>query len=148
MKVVINNKFGGFGLSVAGTLKYAELKGIKVYGYTDDRYKSSDHLTREKSFTRIDDFDSMEKDPFMVFWLTVDVGKNPKELPPHDGWLENGREMERHDPALVKTVKLLGKKANGMCADLKIVETPDGVDYVIEEYDGNEHIAEKHRTWA
>jgi hypothetical protein len=29
-----------------------------------------------------------------------------------------------------------------------VVEIPDGTDYEISEYDGNEHIAEKHRTWA
>jgi hypothetical protein len=30
---------------------------------------------------------------------------------------------------------------------LEIVEIPDDVEYTIEEYDGLEHIAEKHRTW-
>lgn len=43
---------------------------------------------------------------------------------------------------------LLGDKANGSCAKLQIVDIPNGTDYTIEEYDGNEHIAEKHRTWG
>jgi len=30
---------------------------------------------------------------------------------------------------------------------LAIVEIPDDVEYTIEEYDGNEHVAEAHRTW-
>ena len=37
--------------------------------------------------------------------------------------------------------------ADGSCAKLEIVEIPDGVDWTVEEYDGNEHIAESHRTW-
>jgi len=27
------------------------------------------------------------------------------------------------------------------------VEVPDDVDWYVEEYDGLEHIAERHRTW-
>jgi len=30
---------------------------------------------------------------------------------------------------------------------LRIIEIPDGVEWQIEEYDGDEWIAEKHRTW-
>jgi hypothetical protein len=44
--------------------------------------------------------------------------------------------------------KELGDVANGFAADLKIVEIPDGVDWEIEEYDGNEWVAEVHRTWS
>lgn len=53
----------------------------------------------------------------------------------------------RHDPDLIEVVRELGDRAAGHCAELRIVEIPDGVDYQIEEYDGNEHIAEVHRTW-
>ena len=44
-------------------------------------------------------------------------------------------------------VQELGDKANGRCAELKVVEIPDGVDYQVEEYDGKEWVAETHRTW-
>ncbi len=57
------------------------------------------------------------------------------------------RSVERHDPNLIKVVEEMGKEANGSCANLKIIEIPDGLDYVIEEYDGKEWVAEKHRTW-
>lgn len=73
-------------------------------------------------------------------------------------WLKtNGLDMNLYDryddslrsnPLLVKCVEELGKKANGEFAKLRVVEIPDGVQYVIEEYDGVEHIAEKHRTWG
>jgi hypothetical protein len=32
-------------------------------------------------------------------------------------------------------------------AELKVVESPDDVEWEIEEYDGIEWIAEVHRTW-
>jgi len=56
--------------------------------------------------------------------------------------------IARDDPYLVKVVRDLGMAANGAYANLKIVEVPGGVDWEIEEYDGNEHVAEKHRVWS
>lgn len=57
------------------------------------------------------------------------------------------REIPRDDPELVQTVHELGRKADGAYAELKIVEIPDDVEWQIEEYDGREWVAEKHRTW-
>lgn len=59
-----------------------------------------------------------------------------------DNW-----DAYRADHRLVQTVRNLGPKANGGFAQLKIVTIPDGVDWTIKEYDGQEHIAEVHRTW-
>lgn len=56
-------------------------------------------------------------------------------------------EIGRDDPDLVAVVELLGEKANGHAAELKVVSIPDGVEWFIHEYDGIEHVAEKHRTW-
>ena len=58
------------------------------------------------------------------------------------------RSIERNDPQLIKVVESLGEAANGEHAELKIVEIPDGVEWTIEEYDGNESVAERHRVWA
>jgi len=55
--------------------------------------------------------------------------------------------IARDDPLLVAIVRELGADANGNYADLKIVEVPYGVDWTVEEYDGTEWVAEKHRTW-
>jgi hypothetical protein len=57
------------------------------------------------------------------------------------------RNIPRDDPYLVKIVRDLGMTANGTHANLKIVEVPPDVEWQIEEYDGNEWVAEKHRTW-
>ena len=60
----------------------------------------------------------------------------------------DNRDAVRADPRLVAAVEKIGlKESSGRCAKLGIVEIPDGVDWEIDEYDGYEHIAEKHRTW-
>ena len=56
-------------------------------------------------------------------------------------------ELERDDPILVGVVTALGEAASTKLSKLKVVEIPDDVEYTIEEYDGLEHLAEKHRTW-
>ena len=55
--------------------------------------------------------------------------------------------IKRNDPILVEIVEQLGESAGGFFSALKVVEIPDDVVWGIEEYDGNEWIAEKHRTW-
>lgn len=57
-------------------------------------------------------------------------------------------DIERDDKILVSVVEKLGEKANGGHAELKIVEIPDKIKWEIKEYDGFEHVAEKHRTWG
>jgi hypothetical protein len=58
-----------------------------------------------------------------------------------------GRDITRNNPILVEIVEQLGEAADGGFAELKVVEIPDDVQWQIEEYDGNEWVAEKHRTW-
>jgi hypothetical protein len=60
------------------------------------------------------------------------------------------RDIDRSDIDLVKIVETLGTAANGKYANLKVVEIPKDVDgnWYIEEYDGQEHVAERHRTWS
>ena len=55
--------------------------------------------------------------------------------------------IKRNDPILVEIVEQLGEAADGDYAELKVVEIPDDVQWTIEEYDGAEWVAEKHRTW-
>lgn len=58
------------------------------------------------------------------------------------------RDIPRDDPYLVKIVKDLGSSANGAHANLKIVEIPGDIEWLVQEYDGAEWVAEKHRTWG
>ena len=56
-------------------------------------------------------------------------------------------DLARDDYDLVVTVEGLGTLADGPHAALRVVEIPADVEWEIMEYDGNEHVAEKHRTW-
>jgi hypothetical protein len=63
-----------------------------------------------------------------------------------------GREFDtydvaRDDPNLLRVVLELGEASYGRFAHLEIVFVPDDVDWFIDEYDGREWVAEKHRTW-
>jgi hypothetical protein len=59
------------------------------------------------------------------------------------------RYLQRDDPVLIQVIEELGPEdASGRHAELKIVEIPADVDWILEEYDGKEWIAEKHRIWS
>lgn len=111
IKVVINREFGGFGLSDAGYVRYAELKGIKIYKKYRKHY--IEYFT-EPADPATGEFD------YEYFFYCMD--------------------FERADPLLVQTVEELGDKANGEFALLEVVSIPKGTAYRIEEYDGLESI--------
>src|SRR5690606_13148464 len=50
--------------------------------------------------------------------------------------------IERDDPAVVQVVEEMGVSANGVCASLKIITLPDGVDWEIQDYDGFETLTQ------
>ena len=52
------------------------------------------------------------------------------------------------DPVLLEIVRTMGDRANGLFAKLAIIDIPLDVDWVIQDYDGSEWIAERHRTWG
>ncbi len=79
------------------------------------------------------------------FWIASSTN-NPDEIDYKTNVLKY-YELPRHDPVLIAVVEALGEEANGDC-QLKVVDIPDGVDYIIQSGDdGSEWIAEKHRTW-
>ena len=57
-------------------------------------------------------------------------------------------DIPRDCPVLVSMVEEQGTAINGAFSDLKVVEIPDDVNWYIGEYDGLEHVAERHRTWS
>ena len=120
-RIVTNRCYGGFGLSHLGIMRYTKIKGIEIWWTEDDQISSVRH-----------------------YYTINPQGKTEEEL--EDAYWTS-REIDRDDPVLVQTVEELGDDANGDHANLKITTIPDGVDWVIGEYDGNEWVAEAHRTW-
>ncbi len=58
-------------------------------------------------------------------------------------------DVKRDDTDLIAVIEELGlDAASGQTAKLKIITIPEDVDWVIEDYDGVEWVAEKHRTWT
>lgn len=58
------------------------------------------------------------------------------------------KNIDRNDPRLVDCVETLGGSvAGGRFSVLGIIEIPDDVEWEIDDYDGLEWVAEKHRIW-
>jgi len=136
MKIVINDCYGGFGLSYEGVMRYAELKGIKLYS----EIKSSlctYYLTSPEDRI-VHDLETFNK---------LSLNERQEYNKKYSAQIFNWYLIERNDPALIQVVEELGEKSFGQHAKLSIVEIPDGVSWTIEEYDGSEWVAEEHRTW-
>ena len=136
-KVVINACHGGFGLSWAAMQKIAERKGL-VASYFD---MSPDIRMR---------LGQPEPEPDELFVNRV-VGPHAvtswKGMKDNDAFLFDSNIL-RDDPDLVAVVEDLGsEKASARFAQLAIAEVPSDAEWEIEEYDGSEWVAEKHRTW-
>lgn len=120
-KVVINSCYGGFGLSTEAFEMLLDRKGIEF------------EKVPAKYALKSKDCD---------YYRKGHVGENDHYL-----WYYEFAK-DRSDADLIAVVEHFGDKANSWASKLKIVEIPDDVDWQIEEYDGNEWVAEKHRTWS
>lgn len=130
-KVVINNCHGGFGISHAATMRYAEIKGITLFPFVRASAASKADLVP---------YDGAQARPLgMIYYFTTPDGAR--------GSLFHEDNIPRDDPALLQVVEEMGWDANTEFACLKVVEVPDDVEWEIAEYDGSEWVAEKHRTW-
>lgn len=117
MKIVINSCFGGFGLS--------KIALYELY------LKGSPLVEDVRNLTGGNYNPTDEVIPFNDFSASL-----------------SGYSYEsRCHPDLVEIVEKMGEKANDDFADLNVVEIPDGIDWIITDYDGVETIEETHRTW-
>lgn len=139
-EIVINDCFGGFGLSEEAALRYWKRKKPKKTFYI------------RKNFMGFDVWDipnPIEPDS-MARMRTYGT---PEGQAANDEWHKHSypyktRIDRRDDPDLVAVVKELGtEKASGRFACLKIVSVPANVKWYIHEYDGSEEVHEKHRIW-
>lgn len=139
MRIVINTCYGGFGLSLPALQAYANRKGLTLYFYRQTKYEHS-HGVAE--YQRI----SENEQSLFAHAHKTDHGADFSKCDADDCYYYP--DIPRDDPDLIAVVEAMGKSADGECAKLKIVEIPDGVEFGIDEYDGIEHVAEKHRTWS
>ena len=145
MKVAYNSCFGGFGLSPLAETQYREKKGITLTWYEGvGGYPY-------KSYKKISDLSIVTEKGRSVFSLTAsnkdlgdEVGKIPSDNYFYESWYDSGN---RSDPDLIEIIERLGEKANGHCADLSIKEIPDGSEFEITEYDGNEDVVPPRMSW-
>jgi len=149
MKVVINDCFGGFNLSHKAVMRYAELKGINLYPWIDNISKKvygdratldNPHICIHYTTVPEDEYQKAEEEESKK---PISRGRYNKT----NDYYFSERDINRTDPLLIKVIKEMGNDANGHCAELKIINIPDDVEWEIEEYDGSEWVAEKHRTW-
>lgn len=148
-EIVINNCFGGFGLSHKAVMRYAELKGIKLYPFFDDITKKvyGGRATLDNPEVMVS-YALVPEDEFKK----VEAEEQAKPISPERFEKSNAlyfseREIERTDPILIQVIRGLRGKANSRFSELKIIKIPNDVEWEIEEYDGSEWVAEKHRTW-
>ena len=142
--VVINACYGGFSLSHEATLRYLELCGRPVWP-EDNKFSS---LTGPTYWLVPPDGDRVSSGT-PENWHEM----TPAERQAHNQKWEDQtfypRDVARDDPYLVQVINELGsEKASGRHAQLKVLDIPADVEWEIEEYDGSEWVAEKHRTWS
>jgi len=135
MEVVINDCYGGFDLSHEAVMRYGELVGVKIYSFVWGRdNKGSLDTDNLIPYNPVAD-----KDPFLVHYYT-----SPER---EEGTYFDTHNIKRTDPILIQVIKELGQSADSKFSELKVIDVPDDVEWAIEEYDGIEWIAEKHRVW-
>ena len=145
-KVAINICYGGFSLSNMAYEKLIEW-GIPVCNYKEPKRnenglyekETDDEVIYDRELTLLGEDESNDK--LYHFYKDADNSLFGRYW---DTWT---RENRTH-PLVIRVIEELGEAANGRCAELKVVEIPDNVEYYIDEYDGIEHVAEKHRTWG
>jgi hypothetical protein len=122
-KVVINKRYGGFGLSDEAFIEWCRRKNYQV-AILDPEWPS--------------------------YWAvpTAPFSDTPAivETLPDESFYTG--DISRGDADLVAIVEEWAGRADGQYSSLKVVEIPDDVEWEIEEYDGREWIAEAHRTWS
>lgn len=135
MKVVINTCFGGFGLSPEALLELWDAGVTDIGTLATEWFKNGGMKVELNRWRK---YKTAKKKPNV--WNITVFSPDEKYVLYYGGILRDNEE-------LVRVVEKLGDKANGDAAELSVVDIPDDVKWEISNYDGKEHIAERHRAW-
>ena len=141
--VVINARHGGFGLSPEAIRRYLEIRGLQYWTQPNERFGSLIGPT----YWLVPP-EQQIKEPTAETWHAMTLAERQQHNQRWSQYTFHDRDLDRDDPILVQVVREMGGEASGSHAELKIVEIPADVEWQIEEYDGQEWVAEKHRTWS
>lgn len=141
-KVILNKCFGGFDVSPKAYQLYAMYKGYShLYKYLPTSYLNN------ATYKLVDLFD----EHFVCFYVTKYFGKEiSKNDISKEDWEKHILYLgadNREDDILIKVVEELGDEASGKFGELIVVEIPDDLDYVIDDYDGIETLHARVETW-
>lgn len=128
-KIVINTCYGGFGVSTEAAYFIAERKNVQPV--VEEEFDGSQHCRAYipgRPYSQVPAFMTTE------LWNEAEI--------------MHFSDLDRTDPDLIAAVESLGDLVNTPHSRLKIVEVPDDVVWDIAEYDGDEWVAEQHRTWS
>lgn len=146
-KVILNKCYGYFSVSGVGYAKYCEKIGKPCFMYKMSFDQDLDKVTYTKKNIyedRVGIFDI-----FLTKYIG-DVTTRPNSLI-HDKDIQDAiidlDSDHREDPILIEVVEELGEDANDWCSQLKVVEIPDDLDYVIDNNDGIETLHQRVQTW-
>ena len=138
--VVINTQHGGFGLSAEGIKRYLEITSTPYWIEENRLSIVGPRFWLVAPEHRVED-------PDAETWHSMTLPERQQHNQLYSQQVFSDRDLDRDDPVLVQVVRELGEAVNSKFSDLKVVEIPADVEWQIEEYDGREWIAEKHRTW-
>lgn len=149
-KIVINNCYGSFCASFRVAIELFRNK------YTTNEYYIY-KKTNNNSYKKITTTDELENSFFYSNYYIVD--KDYGEIISIDKFKNiTNKECldslahccnERENPILIDMIEKFGSEfcSNTKHSRLQIIEIPYDVNYIVQEDDGLEWIAEKHRTW-
>lgn len=152
MDIVVNKCFGGFSLSKKAVKMLAEKKGKRAY-FFETRFggprKPITDLETKRGMDFFEAFSVPNPDEILGDrpWAEMSDDERKIQNQLHESISLDTRPEDRTDKDLVDVVKELGDEASGPCAKLEVISIPDGIDWVIDEYDGRESVHEKHRSW-
>jgi len=138
--IVINDCHGGFGLSAMAIERYHDIMNRPVWIETN-------RMCSLVKTVWLVPLDQRLELPGPKEWQTMTDQEKLNYNDRYNNQVWSDRDLVRDDPVLIQVVRELGTRANAPVAKLKIVEIPASVEWQIEEYDGKEWVAERHRTW-